>query len=316
MSSHRYKYKGIELSQLRGFCLAATEGNFTVAAQELGLSTSAVWQQVRALERVLGTTLLRRRGRVVEVTPEGQLLLELSQPHVSGLDSLGRLFEERRAELPQKLIVAGTPFLLSHHLPSLVQEFASAHPSVQLHLRACRWYEVLGLVERGEADLGVAPYDREEARRPSLEYEHLWDEPLMLLTSTRHPMARKKKITLRELLRYPFIAQPEDTCTHRVLVRVLQRHNISPKDLRIQVVSYTVDMTFKYVALNFGIALVHMNLKAGVPMPGLQVRVLDPSLECSPIALVARKAAHLPEPIKEFREAVRRFLCQIGSNDD
>ncbi len=77
-----------------------------------------------------------------------------------------------------------------------------------------------------------------------------------------------------------------------------------------------MDMTFKYVALNFGIALVHMNLKAGVPMPGLQMRVLDPSLKCSPIALVARKAAHLPEPVKEFREVVRRFLGEIGPNDD
>src|ERR1700682_4064386 len=79
------RYKDIQLPQLRSFCLAATEGNFTTAAKVLGLSAPTVWQQVRALERRLHTTLLRRRGRAVELTPEGHMLLELVQPHVSGL---------------------------------------------------------------------------------------------------------------------------------------------------------------------------------------------------------------------------------------
>ncbi|MBL8793513.1 MAG: LysR family transcriptional regulator, partial [Planctomycetia bacterium] len=107
--SPRYKYKDIQLPQLRSFCLAAAEGNFTAAAAVLGLSVSAVWQQVRALERELGVALLRRQGRSVEVTPQGRLLLELAQPHVSGLDSLARLFEARQADLIEPLTVVATP---------------------------------------------------------------------------------------------------------------------------------------------------------------------------------------------------------------
>src|SRR5262245_47312669 len=47
-------YKELELRQLRSFSLAATEGNFSTAAQALGLSVTTVWEQVRALERKLG----------------------------------------------------------------------------------------------------------------------------------------------------------------------------------------------------------------------------------------------------------------------
>jgi DNA-binding transcriptional LysR family regulator len=43
------RYKELQLPQLRSFCLAATEGNFTSAARALGLAASTVWQQVRAL---------------------------------------------------------------------------------------------------------------------------------------------------------------------------------------------------------------------------------------------------------------------------
>ena len=63
-----YSYKDIQLPQLRGFCLAATSHSFTAAAKALGLSVPAVWQQVRALERELGASLLRRNGAKVDST--------------------------------------------------------------------------------------------------------------------------------------------------------------------------------------------------------------------------------------------------------
>jgi len=113
--SHRYKE--LQLPQLRSFCLAAIDGNFTTAARAPGLSATTVWQQVRALERQLKVQLLRRRGRVVELTAEGSALLELVQPHVSGLDSLGRLFEARRAVLSQEIVVASGTHLSAFHLP-------------------------------------------------------------------------------------------------------------------------------------------------------------------------------------------------------
>src|SRR6516225_7329574 len=127
--SQGHRYKEIQLAQLRSFCLAATDGNFTSAAKALGLSASTVWQQVRALERELKARLLRRRGRSFELTAEGRLLVELVQPHVTGLDSLRRLFQDRRTELPRELVVASGAYLLAHHLPEPIQRFRTANPS-------------------------------------------------------------------------------------------------------------------------------------------------------------------------------------------
>lgn len=89
-------YKNIQSPQLRSFCLVATQGSFSAAAEVLQVSVAAVWEQVRALERKLGAELLHRHGRHVELTEEGSLLLDLVQPYLSGLDSLERLFELRR----------------------------------------------------------------------------------------------------------------------------------------------------------------------------------------------------------------------------
>jgi DNA-binding transcriptional LysR family regulator len=306
----RSKYKDIQLPQLRSFCLAATEGNFTMAAAALGLSVSAVWQQVRALERVLGVTLLRRQGRSVELTGPGRLLLELAQPHVSGLDSLARLFEARYAELPQPLAIVATPHLLVHHLPDVVAQFIGAHPSARLNLRAGRWHEILELVERGDADLGVTPWDRAAPHRPALEYEPLFERPLLLLTSANHVLRRKKLLQPRDLIEFPIIVQTKDTCDYQSLVRLLRQDDIAPERLQVVMVSHTVDMTFRYVARGVGIAVAHIDTKSCRSVPGVYGRVFNAGLERLPFALVVRKNAHRSGLVEEFCRAVRKELGQ------
>src|SRR5262245_9016524 len=125
-------YKEIELRQLRTFALAATEGNFSAVATALGISVTTVWEQVRALERKLGVTLLHRHGRNLELTDQGRLLLDLIQPHVSGLDSLERIFQSLAKDVPLQLHIAATQHLMARHLPGPIQEFAARHPGVRL----------------------------------------------------------------------------------------------------------------------------------------------------------------------------------------
>lgn len=307
---HRYKYKDIQLPQLRSFVLAATEGNFTAAAAALGLSVSAVWQQVRGLEGKLGVTLLRRKGRTVELTPAGRLLLELAQPHISGLDSLARVFEARQAGLPEPLAVVATPHLLVYHLPDLVQQFVRDHPSARLNLRAERWLQILDLVERGEADLGLTPWDRAVPQRPALEYETLFEQPFLLLTAADHPLRRKKTLRPRDLIDYPFIAEPKDTCDYQALLRLLRQDNIAEERLRVVMIAHTVEMTFRYVARGLGIGLSHVAPRTCRSVPGVFGRVFDPRLERLPFALVVRKNSHHSELVEEFRDTVRNVLAK------
>ena len=310
----RYKYKDIQLPQLRSFCLVAAEGNFTAAATALGVSVSAVWQQVRALELKLGETLVRREGRTVELTPAGRLLLELAQPHVSGLDSLARLFELRQASLAEPLSVAATPHLLTYHMPDLVREFIAAHPTARITLQAARWHEILALVEHGEVDVGITPIDRAADQRrgeerPTLDYEPLFEQPLVLLTDAKHPLRRKKNLRPLDLLEHPFIVQTRDTCDHAALERLLKPADLAPEQLQTVLVSHTVDMTFRYVARGVGIALVHIDPDLRRAVPGVFGRVFDPRGERLRFAVVTRKNAHRSKLTEEFRRAVRRTLA-------
>jgi LysR family cyn operon transcriptional activator len=304
-----HRYKEIQLAQLRGFCLAATEGNFTSAAKALGLSASTVWQQVRALERELKAKLLRRRGRAVELTEEGRLLLETVQPHVSGLDSLRRLFEDRRAGARQELVVASGAYLLANHLPGPIQQFRAEQPGIGLTLRIAAWSALQRVVERGEIDVGVLACDPDVPRSTYLEYEHLFDEQLSLMIPTGHPLLRAKPLTLKDLVKHPLILPPKGGADRKAFDRLLRKHNLADQ-VQTALVCGLVDVAKKYVMLGVGVALMYVTTEAGQGTPGLHVRPLDPEIERLPIEMAIRKGTHLPDYVEAFRRIVRQFFAK------
>lgn len=303
------RYKGLHLAQLRSFCQAAAQGSFTAAGQTLGLSKATVWQQVRAIERKLGTVLLRRDGKAVELTADGRLLLEMIQPHVDGIDSLESWFAARRKEQPQRLTVASIPYLLMFHLPAVVHSFTRAYPTAHLNLLAETWQDVISLVDQGKADFGIAPVARDLAPAGNLEYEPLFDLSFHLITSRKHPLAHKKRITLADVVQYPLI-QPSETSFSRVaLDQLLRKHRLA-EQARWVLVSRSVDMTHKYVALGVGIALEYLSPSVGPTLRDIRVRAFDSEVDTIPVVLIVRRFAHLTQAALAFRDDVRKHVSK------
>ncbi|MGE3805306.1 MAG: LysR family transcriptional regulator [Gemmataceae bacterium] len=300
------RYKEIQLPQLRSFCLAATERNFTTAARALGLTAPTVWQQVRALERRLQTTLLRRQGRNVELTPEGRVLLELVHPHVSGLDSLEALFVARKAQLTSPLNVAAIPYLTSSYLLEPIRAFTAAHGHVQLKLQVCIWFEeVQRLVEHGQADLGIMFFDRDRPRHLRLNYERIFDLRFVLLVPEKHPLAKLKRIKPEDLVGQPLIITPEGAYARSTLDQLLERHELRDK-VNIIMETPLLDIIRKYVAGGIGIAAVHIGVNEP-DTPGVCVRPFGNVKESVSVALVSRKGAHLSDPARAFADTVRKL---------
>jgi DNA-binding transcriptional LysR family regulator len=299
------RYKNLDLPQLRSFVLVASEGSYAAAAKVLDISAPAVWEQVHALERLLGVQLFRKRGRATELTTEGQLLLDYVTPHLAGLDSLGSVFDMQRSGILVRFTVAATANLLTHHLPVPVETFTRAHPDIHLNLRDGIWTDLIRLVEQGEAQLGIAPITwSEQGRHPLLEYEHLFDMALMLLTPIGHPLANKKTLRPQDVVKYPIILAPEETNDFQVVNRILRQHNLQDR-IRPVMVSRSLSVTRPYVARGLGICLAHAGRSLAQIMPDVSLRVFDPKLGSLPIMLFSRKGAHLPAPVGEFRQLIR-----------
>jgi DNA-binding transcriptional LysR family regulator len=302
------RYKELQLAQLRSFCLAATERNFTAAARSLGLTAPTVWQQVRALERRLQTTLLRRQGRNVELTTEGRLLLDLVHPHVSGLDSLEALFFSHKSQLGRPLTVAAIPYLTSSYLLEPIREYREARPQVPLKLHVCIWFQdVLRMVERGQADLGVMFYDRDEPRNLNLTYDHLFDLRFVLLMPAGHVLASRKRVHPRELVSESLIVPPEGSFAHKTLNQLLRRYDLGDK-VNIIMETPLLDIIKKYVEAGLGVSPAHIGEHEALSK-GLVARPLGTVRESVGVCVVHRKGAHLSDPVREFAAMLHRHLA-------
>lgn len=122
------------LGTLRTFEAVARQLSFSRAADELALTQSAVSHQVRALEDNLGARLFRRRHRTIELTADGQTLLEGVR---AGLDSV--LFASERVRSRRRIgvltVAAPAAFAVWWLVPRLGR-FAALHPDIEVRIAA------------------------------------------------------------------------------------------------------------------------------------------------------------------------------------
>lgn len=120
------------LNVLRGFEAAARLGSFHQAAQELHLTQSAISQQIRSLEELLGQPLFHRQGRSVALTDAGQDLLETTQSVLLQLAmGIQRLEQYRK---PNQLVLNTSTAIARNWLLPRLGEFHRLHPDIDLWL--------------------------------------------------------------------------------------------------------------------------------------------------------------------------------------
>jgi len=302
----RIYYKGVQLEQIRSFCRVARLGSFVAAAAELGLSAPTVWRQVRALERECKSRLLVRKGRSVQLTTEGKLALELLEPHLSGIDSVRDLLQERLSQAPRQLRVASTSMLLGDFLGQPILEYTKAEPSVTLSVLSEPADQALARVLVGEADAGIVTYLPEEPLDSQLVVEDLMELPWQLTAVEGHPLSRKRSLKLTDLVEWPWIMPARETQPRRHVEEVLRREKLRDK-VRVVLESRSFWLTQTYVGLGLGISLWYGgNPKR--PAPGLWQRPVTQWFGSTPVAIVSRKGTHQPAHVEAFLQIVRRRL--------
>jgi DNA-binding transcriptional LysR family regulator len=223
------RYKELRPGQLRAFCACVEHKSFSAAARALDVSQPVIWQQVRALERDFGSRFLQRRGRELELTEEGRLFFELAGSLVAGMDSLERIFQDRRKDLPSPIVVAGNATVFTLDMARVVAQFCSQHPKVRLSILTERNSVIEKLVSTGQADVGVMQHSPAPTRNPLLLSELLSLHSWRLIVPKDHPLARKRRICAADLVRWPLILPGMDSGWRREVDMMLHRAGLLDK---------------------------------------------------------------------------------------
>jgi DNA-binding transcriptional LysR family regulator len=146
-----------DLRQMRYFAAVAEFGSFTGAARELHVAQQAVSQQVKALEQLLGVTLLERSSRRVTLTPEGVVFLADCRRVLAGADRATRRVRAAARGEAGTLRLAYTLVSAFETVPLLLARLDKEYPLLKVDAREIFGSEVATLVRDGGCDLALAP---------------------------------------------------------------------------------------------------------------------------------------------------------------
>jgi DNA-binding transcriptional LysR family regulator len=287
----------MDLHRLRGFYTVVKHGGFTAAAQRLRLSQPSVSLQVKGLERELRAQLLQRDSKRVTLTRDGRILYELAQKIFEAEEDIQKVFEDRAGYEAARLTVATNQSIAAHILPPLLEKYTARFPKVEITIHNMRTGDILASVNDGTTDVGIILIDPRRAgleARPVLPYE------MVLVTPRDHPLSRRRRVTLADIARFPFISYTQDTETRRLIDQPFQQVK---QKISIRMALGSTDLIIKYVSLGYGISIIHNLNIDEANRENLHVRPLKRYYSRQYIHLIYREQ-------EKFSPAVRAF-CDL-----
>ncbi|MBF0255933.1 MAG: LysR family transcriptional regulator [Gammaproteobacteria bacterium] len=286
-------YKQKRLQQLRAFCRAAQTGSISEAAELLFLSQPTVSLQIQALEREMNLTLFERRGPKIKLTPQAQVLYQLAQPLVEGIDKLEETFAAHTGKLESgNLNIAAGESTILYILPGPIQRFASEYPGISIQLHNVTGRDGMAMLRADEADFAVGSMidvPDDITYRPSLFYRPTLIAPL------GHPLGDMTELSLAEIASYGLILPPRHLATWRIVEMGFAKHNLS---FKVALEAGGWEIIKKYVELGMGISIV-----TGVCLTGeerLIQRPLDEFFPTRGYGVVVRKGKYLSPQAQRF----------------
>ncbi|HEV7137390.1 MAG TPA: LysR family transcriptional regulator [Steroidobacteraceae bacterium] len=193
----------MDLHQLRCFLATAEELHFGRAAQRLGILPSSLSRQVRLLEEDLGTSLLARTTRNVGLTREGTVLLEEARDLLAKADDLAARMRRSARSKSAFIRVGAIDSAAAGLIPSLLCDFRKLRPDVVVQLVEDKTARLLPRLLSGRLDLAfVRPPDNPEKR---LETLFLFHETVMVAVPITHRAARRRRLSIEDLVDEPLI---------------------------------------------------------------------------------------------------------------
>ncbi len=216
----------MELRQLEYFVAVARHRHFTRASQEIGVAQPALSQQIRRLEAELGTELLRRTTRRVDLTEAGGLLLARATRVLSEVESARQELSELEGLLRGRVDIGSLP-LASLAVPAMLEEFRDGHPGVGIHLHEQTADIILAMLRRDELDLAFALLDPAEAGA-DMTVRSLYEEELVAVMSPSHALAGRSSVRVTQLADDPLIGFRRASALRRAVDSELERADPAP----------------------------------------------------------------------------------------
>jgi DNA-binding transcriptional LysR family regulator len=215
----------MDLRQLEILQAIAETGSFTACGRKLHVSQSAISRQILLLEEELGEPLFLRVGRQVRMTPAAESLVQLGQRVFLDVRETVGAITDRTRELRGTLRLSGGMTVCLYVFPPLLKRLRRVHPQLDVRLTVATAGRSVQEIRGGRVDAGLLTLPVEES---DLVTVPVLREELLLVTTPTHPLARRRKVTPRDLDGQPFVLFEVGSATRKVIDQFFATEKIEP----------------------------------------------------------------------------------------
>ena len=214
----------MDISGLQAFISVAEQGSFSEAAEILFITQPAVSKRIAGLESALNNRLFDRIGRQIQLTEAGRALLPRAKTILREVQDSQQAIRNLSKEVGGQLSLGTSHHIGLHRLPPVLRHYNQVYPQVELDMQFLDSEQACKAVLHGELELGIVtlPPDNTDP----LTLIPLWHDPLHIVASEEHPLAKQPQVNLNSLAEHPAILPARGTFTREVIEKMLQPANI------------------------------------------------------------------------------------------
>ena len=293
----------MEIRHLRYFLVVAEELHFNRAAELLHMQQPPLSRQIRQLESEVGVELFVRTTRSVHLTEAGKAFAREARAILEMFDRSPQVAVRAARGMTGRLGVGFTGSNTYSLLPLLASQFREQFPDAEIVAEG----EMLAPAQEeallsGRLD---ACFGRKEVALPEIESRVMWSEPLSVVLSAHHRLAKRTEVDLADLADDPFVTYPSrfGSTMFELTINACELAGFSPRI--VQEVTQTSTLMC-LVAAGFGVALAPQSVQH-IRVTGAVCKPLISPQVSSDLVLAWRRDNRLP--------LLHRFVDLIARTD-
>ena len=286
-----------KLDYYRVFYETARCRSFSVAAQRLYISQSAISQCIHQLESDLNAQLFVRTRKGVSLTNEGQLLFLKVESAITSIEQGEKQLDRLRHLEAGELRIAAGDTITTHFLLKYLEAYHATYPNIRIEMANSYSSQMLTLVKEGKADLAFVNMPMED--------DELVFEPYLEINDVfvcGPDFEKKASYSWEEIVELPLILIEKNASSRHFLEKNFSERNIS---LNPQIEVAVHDLLIRFASIHLGISCVIEQFSKAELEQGIITKIpLDPPLPKRSIGCAYLKNAPLSYAAKAFLDMI------------
>jgi DNA-binding transcriptional LysR family regulator len=242
----------MDLWQLNIFRKVVELQSFSKAGQSINLSQPTVSSHIRELESYFGCRLIDRMRKAALPTDAGRLLYDYSVKLLALRDEAESAVVQFQGKVEGPLVVGGSTIPGGYILPKIVGQFGRLYPDAKMALHLGDSKHIVDDTLSGKLDLGVVGA---KVRNQKIMQEKLLDDQMQLIVPAEHKWANKKSVTVKALVKEPFVMREEGSGTRRAILDSLEKKGFHIDDINVIVEMGSAEAVREAVKSRIGVSI-------------------------------------------------------------